>query len=71
MDLANKKIIITGAHGFLGKYIVANLIEQHCLKQQQLIQNHKRFSPDLQSMTEENPALLSLIDRLELEEIIT
>lgn len=46
------------------------LINQHCSKQQQPIQNHKRFSPDLQSMTEENPALLILIDRLELEEII-
>jgi len=33
------------------------------------IQSH--FSPTLQSMLEINPALLILIDRLELEEIIT
>ena len=30
-----------------------------------------RFSKELQSMIEENPALLILIDRLELEEVIT
>ena len=30
-----------------------------------------RFTPDLRSMTEENPALLILIDRLELEELKT
>lgn len=53
-----------------GLDIADYLIKQHCSKQQQPIQNHKRFSPDLQSMTEENPALLILIDRLELEEII-
>jgi hypothetical protein len=32
--------------------------------------NECRFSPKLQSLTEENPALLILIDRLNLEEII-
>ena len=44
MDLANKKIIITGAHGFLGKYIVANLIEKRKVPKENL------FLPTVQNL---------------------
>ena len=28
MDLKNKKILITGAHGFLGSYLLENIIKK-------------------------------------------
>src|SRR3989344_5448325 len=37
VDLRTKKILVTGAHGFFGKYLVRNLVEKRGVGQEQLM----------------------------------
>lgn len=43
IDLKNKKVLVTGGHGFLGKAIVKKLTEKGCLERNLFVPTHKEL----------------------------